>query len=138
MVDEEIKERLWVCIKKLFLCDDNKKEFVLRDCNKRWKDFKTRLTSAYFNKCTKNEVDNPPWKEYAGIDEEDWKVFKEQRESDEFKVTSERNRANQAKNLYPHHLGRGGYGKLEERFVQEQLKKAMLSGASSSKGVESE
>ena len=59
---------------------------MLRDCNKRWKDFKIRLTSAYFNKCTKNEVDNPPWKEYAGIDEEDWKVFKEQRESDEFKV----------------------------------------------------
>ncbi|KNA15541.1 hypothetical protein SOVF_097390, partial [Spinacia oleracea] len=52
-------------------------------------------------------------------------------------MNSERNRANQAKNLYPHHLGRGGYGKLEERFVQEQLKKAMLSGASSSKGVES-
>lgn len=42
-VDKELKDRLWVCVKKLFMCDDDKKEFVLRDCNKRWRGFKTRL-----------------------------------------------------------------------------------------------
>ena len=50
------------------MCDDDKKAFVLRDCNTRWKDFKTKLTQAYFTYKTKNEESNKPWEDYVGID----------------------------------------------------------------------
>ena len=68
------------------MSDEDKREYVLKNCMTKWKNFKTRLTKEYFTKKTKNETSNPPWATYVGIEKEDWEKFKAKRLDKDFKV----------------------------------------------------
>ncbi|KAK9715127.1 hypothetical protein RND81_06G145100 [Saponaria officinalis] len=96
----------------------------------RFRDWKSRLTSAYITKPKKSiegeEAVEHPLTKYKQITKEDWEEFVKQRLDDSFKERSENARAAQKKNEYPHYIGRAGYvGKKEvwfqEEFTQEQL-----------------
>ncbi|KAL2904654.1 Dynamin-related protein 5A, partial [Bienertia sinuspersici] len=96
-VPQGIKDTIWEDTKREFQIDDNeeKKSIVLSACDKRWRDFKTRLVSVWITHTRYVGQDpRPPYVTYASfLTKEIWEEFVKQHEDEKFKEKSEKARA---------------------------------------------
>lgn len=122
-VEESVKNEIWQSIMQTYdvpNTDFLKKKWVAF-AGERWRAFKTQLSSRYIYGPLR---DKSPCEDYAFLDEETWQKFVKIRKDPAFEEKRKKAQMVQAKNLHPHRLSRGGYELLEERIMQDKLKKA--------------
>lgn len=83
-----------------------------------WKNFKTRLAKEYIFGA---KAEEDPLSVYKFLDKESWRIFKDERLSENAIKLRDCNKELAKKNVYVHVLGRGGYRKLEEKLKAEKL-----------------
>ncbi|XP_056689820.1 uncharacterized protein [Spinacia oleracea] len=110
-VSQGIKDTLWEDVKREFhITDETKKEVVLKSCDKRWREFKSRLTTGWIRGTRKRPKDEKmPYDLYSYITKDIWKEFVKIRTSEEAEEISEKARQSQSFNIYPHHMGQKSY-----------------------------
>ncbi|MCH85866.1 hypothetical protein A2U01_0006718, partial [Trifolium medium] len=94
----------------------------------RWKQFKTLLSNVYvFGKGDKNG-NATPFETYKFITKEEWDLFVQSRQTEEFQTKRLKGKTNASKNVHPHLLSRGGYEKLKADIMEENWKKIIKEG----------
>ncbi|XP_056697227.1 uncharacterized protein [Spinacia oleracea] len=132
-VSQGIKDTLWEDVKREFhITDETKKEVVLKSCDKRWREFKSRLTTGWIRGTRKRPKDEKmPYDLYSYITKDIWKEFVKIRTSEEAEEISEKARQSQSFNIYPHHMGQKSYAEMTSEW---QRKGYIPSVSSSSEG----
>ncbi|KAI3768402.1 hypothetical protein L2E82_19060 [Cichorium intybus] len=98
------RDMLWLTIKRRWKFQNNEhKEDVLKVCNTAWKSFKKRLKRDFMDK------ERDPLPIFPYLDPGTWEKFKAERYSKEFKVISDKARANAKLQKNPARLGPHGY-----------------------------
>ncbi|XP_057251742.1 uncharacterized protein LOC125498651 [Beta vulgaris subsp. vulgaris] len=114
-VPEGTKNTLWEDAKREFGIEEDvlKKRDVLTTCDKRWRDFKSRLVTRWITKTRKGpNNDRLPYVMYPFITREIWDQFVQKCSSKEFQAKSAKARISQAANKHPHFLGQKSYAEM--------------------------
>ncbi|WOH04534.1 hypothetical protein DCAR_0623943 [Daucus carota subsp. sativus] len=116
VVDQGLKDAIWDDIKSRWKLDDSRKKNVLERAGKQWRDFKAKLTKKFLRE------GKDACEKYKYITEEQWKLFKEKRETEEFKRKSEKAKKSQKCNEHVHYLGPVGYAAKRTKWsLQRQV-----------------
>ncbi|XP_048491068.2 uncharacterized protein LOC104902486 [Beta vulgaris subsp. vulgaris] len=114
-VPEGTKNTLWEDAKREFGIEEDvlKKRDVLTTCDKRWRDFKSRLVTRWITKTRKvANDDRQPYVMYPYITREIWDQFVKKCSTKEFQAKSAKARISQAANKHPHFLGQKSYAEM--------------------------
>ncbi|CAL5384406.1 unnamed protein product [Camellia sinensis] len=137
-VPDEIKDKLWNCVKLKYKVHDIHKTHVMQKFAKLWRNYKSELSrkvrtlaAAGKGHLARNIALTKPDK--IGMDE--WKAFVKNRLSKSFIEKSEKFKEMRAKQKVLHTLSRKGYARLEEDMnkVQELHKPSTEEGSMSIK-----
>ncbi|XP_062014615.1 uncharacterized protein LOC133731201 [Rosa rugosa] len=116
-VKNSLKEMIWSMVQKSFIVDPRSKKDVLSSARRKWKSFKSTLTTKYILKYK----DRRP-EEYEFITQPEWEAFVKSRLTPEFLEIHEDHSKRLALHEYDHRMSRKGYANLEEKLVSRFLK----------------
>ena len=119
-VPNERKTTIWTKLMKKFKfpkgSEELVKQYTMKQCAISFRGWRSELNTKF----AKKGLD--PTTKYK-ISKGQWAVFLEQRHDPEFLALSEANSALAKKNMYPHHLGSGGYQRKVPKWREEDAKK---------------
>ncbi|KAK9078276.1 hypothetical protein SSX86_002333 [Deinandra increscens subsp. villosa] len=111
-IDKKIYDKVWDYIKISWkIPNDNAKGTVLKEGKAMMRSFRHTLLKKYVKK------NKTPFEDYEYLKKRHWESFVATASSDEFEVKSKKAKISVAQNTDPACLGRGGFVKLEEVWV---------------------
>ncbi|KAL5158877.1 hypothetical protein HKD37_15G043257 [Glycine soja] len=122
------KDLIWEDIQAEFdipeASDLRTKKKILQTVGKRWRQFKSDLTSKWALAADKDSVDDTVCKMYD-ISKEKWTQFCQSRRDPSWENVRKKAQAVQKQNTAPHVMSRGGYEYLEKKLMDEKRKKKL-------------
>ncbi|XP_040374554.1 uncharacterized protein LOC121052766 [Rosa chinensis] len=111
---------IWSMVQKSFIVDPRSKKDVLSSAGRKWKSFKSTLTTKYILKYKdrRSLLKKKP-EEYEFITQPEWEAFVKSRLTPEFLEIHEDHSRRRALNEYDHRMSRKGYANLEEELKME-------------------
>ncbi|KAI5408458.1 hypothetical protein KIW84_054336 [Lathyrus oleraceus] len=126
-ISDKLKDVIWDDITCKFTCPTDKefRKHWFVYMGERLKQFKTLLSNVYiFGKGDKHG-NTTPFEKYKFIKEEDWDLFVQTRQKEDFQEKRLKGKTHASKNIHPHILSRGGYEKLRATVMEERRKKVI-------------
>ncbi|KAI5392365.1 hypothetical protein KIW84_076955 [Lathyrus oleraceus] len=126
-ISDKLKDVIWDDIMCKFTCPTDKefRKHWFVYMGERLKQFKTLLSNVYiFGKGDKHG-NTTPFEKYKFIKEEDWDLFVQTRQKEDFQEKRLKGKTHASKNIHPHILSRGGYEKLRATVMEERRKKVI-------------
>ncbi|XP_040368433.1 uncharacterized protein LOC112190008 [Rosa chinensis] len=131
-VKKSLKEMIWSMVQKSFIVDPRSKKDVLSSAGRKWKSFKSTLTTKYILKYKdrRSLLKKKP-EEYEFITQPQWEAFVKSRLTPEFLEIHEDHSRRRAFHEYEHRMSRKGYANLEEELklelgTEEDIDRAIL------------
>lgn len=99
------------------------KKIVLKSACKKWREFKSRLSTDYvFAHCDQPELLEFPPADYSFIEKAHWDMFVASRLTNEYLEIHGKQTKRGELNIYPHCISRKGYANLEQEMVSDHDK----------------